>query len=95
MAMWVSAVIVNLHLHIVWNSKFLVNKYWALNILCWGCPLIVTVITLVYRQIDYEFANTCIVSADWVFRLFFDPLAAIVLPSFVLHLATFIHIARV
>jgi hypothetical protein len=95
MALWVSAVIVNLHLHTVWNSKFLVNKYIILNIICWGGPLIVTAITLAYHQVKFEFANLCLVSADWIHRLFFDPLAVIVIPSCALHLATFFHIARV
>jgi hypothetical protein len=95
MALWVSAVIVNLHLHTVWNSKFLVNKYIILNIICWGGPLIVTAITLAYHQVKFEFANLCLVSADWIHPLFFDPLAAIIIPSCVLHLATFFHIARV
>ncbi|CAO3658864.1 unnamed protein product [Umbelopsis ramanniana] len=95
MALWNAAVIVNLHLHTVWNSKFLVNKYIILNIICWGGPLIVTAITLAYHQVKFEFANLCLVSADWIHRLFFDPLAAIVIPSCALHLATFFHIARV
>jgi multisubunit Na+/H+ antiporter MnhC subunit len=95
MALWVSAVIINLHLHTVWNSKFLVNKYVALNIICWGGPLVVTVISFVYHQVQFEFANLCLLSADWIYKLFFDPLAAIVLPSVVIHLATFFHIARV
>ncbi|KAJ2955576.1 hypothetical protein NQZ79_g8425 [Umbelopsis isabellina] len=95
MALWVSAVIINLHLHTVWNSKFLVNKYLALNIICWGGPLVVTIISLVYHQVQFEFANLCLLSADWIYKLFFDPLAAIVLPSVVIHLATFFHIARV
>lgn len=95
MALWLSAVIVNLHLHTVWNSKFLVNKYIMLNIICWGGPLIVTAVTLALHQVKFEFANLCLVSADWIHRLFFDPLAVIVIPSCVLHLATFFHIARV
>ncbi|GAB5592993.1 hypothetical protein Unana1_07893 [Umbelopsis nana] len=95
MALWLGAVILNLHLHTVWNSQFLINKYWVLNFICWGGPLIVTAITFAYHQVKFEFFALCLVSTDWIHRLFFYPLAAVVLPSSVVHLATFVHIARI
>lgn len=47
------------------------------------------------KQIQFEFANLCLVSLDQIFNLFFYPLAAIICPSFILHIGTFLYIAKV
>ncbi|KAI8884554.1 hypothetical protein K501DRAFT_294022 [Backusella circina FSU 941] len=91
---WSAALIVNLHLHTVWNSNFFTNRYWMLNILCWGYPASVMAAALGLHQVKFEFANLCLVSVDKIFALFFYPMAAVVCPAFVVHIATFFHIAK-
>jgi hypothetical protein len=66
-----------------------------LNILCWGYPASVMAAALGLHQVKFEFANLCLVSVDKIFALFFYPMAAVVCPAFVIHIATFFHIAKV
>lgn len=92
---WTAALILNLHLHTVWQSNFFTNRYTVLNILCWGYPAIVMAITLGLHQVKFEFANLCLVSVDRIFELFFYPMAAIVCPASVIHISTFVYITKV
>jgi hypothetical protein len=94
-SLWCAALIVNLHVHTVWNSNFFTNRYIWLYIICWGIPTIITAIALGLHAVKFEFANLCVVSMDYIFPLFFYPLAAIACPSFLLHIATFFYIARI
>ncbi|CAO3641592.1 unnamed protein product [Cunninghamella blakesleeana] len=94
-AMWCSALIINLHLHTVWSSNFFTNRYFILHIVCWGVPAALMAAALGTKQIQFEFANLCVVSLDQIFNLFFYPLAAIICPSFLLHIGTFFYIARI
>ncbi|KAI8098488.1 uncharacterized protein BX664DRAFT_318823 [Halteromyces radiatus] len=93
--LWCCALIVNLHLHTVWSSNFFTNRYFLLHLICWGIPAAFMAAALGLKQIQYEFANLCLVSLDEIFNLFFYPMAAIVIPSFVLHMGTFLYIARI
>lgn len=52
-------------------------------------------VALGLQQVKFEFANLCVVSIDTIFELFFYPMAAIVCPAFLIHLLTFIYIARI
>lgn len=92
---WRAALIVNLHLHTVWQSNFFTNRYGILNILCWGYPTVVMAVALGLHQVKFEFANLCLVSVDRIFELFFYPMAAIVCPAFLIHIATFFYIAKI
>ncbi|KAI9261650.1 hypothetical protein BDA99DRAFT_512016 [Phascolomyces articulosus] len=92
---WCAALIVNLHVHTVWNSNFFTNKYIYLNIFCWGLPTAFMAVCLGMHKVKFEFANLCLVSVDSIFDLFFYPMAAIVCPAFLLHIFTFLYIARV
>lgn len=92
---WCAALILNLHLHTVWNSKFFTNKYVLLNVICWGVPTAIMAIAIGLHAIKFEFANLCLVSMDYIFSLFFYPLAAVVIPSFLIHMATFVYIAKI
>lgn len=92
---WCSALILNLHVHTVWNSNFFSNRYYLLNIICWGVPTAITAIAIGLHAVKFEFANLCVVSMKYIFPLFFYPLAAIVCPSFIIHIATFFYIARI
>ncbi|ORZ25447.1 hypothetical protein BCR42DRAFT_8198 [Absidia repens] len=93
--LWCCALIINLHLHTVWSSNFFTNRYFLLHLFCWGVPAAFMATALGMKQIQYEFANLCLVSLDQIFNLFFYPMAAIVCPSFVLHICTFLYIARI
>ncbi|KAI7856268.1 hypothetical protein BDC45DRAFT_63582 [Circinella umbellata] len=93
--LWCSALIVNLHVHTVWNSNFFTDKYIYLSIFCWGIPTAFMAVCLGMHKVKFEFANLCLVSVDRIFDLFFYPMAAIVCPAFLLHIVTFLYIARV
>ncbi|CAO3631600.1 unnamed protein product [Mucor fragilis] len=93
--LWCAALILNLHVHTVWNSNFFTNRYILLNIICWGIPAAIMSIALGLHAVKFEFANLCVVSMKYIFPLFFYPLAAIVCPSFLVHIGTFFYIARI
>ncbi|EIE83579.1 hypothetical protein RO3G_08284 [Rhizopus delemar RA 99-880] len=92
--LWCSALILNLHFHTVWNSNFFTNKYLMLNIICWGIPAVVTCVAIGLHSLKFEFASLCLVSMEYVFKLYFYPLAAIICPSFIIHIGTFFYIAK-
>lgn len=92
---WSAALIVNLHLHTVWNSSFFTNRYGILNVLCWGYPTIIMAVSVGLHQVKFEFANLCLVAVDRIFELFFYPMAVIVCPAFLIHIATFFYIAKI
>jgi hypothetical protein len=52
-------------------------------------------VSLGLHQVKFEFANLCLVSVDRIFELFFYPMAAIVCPAFLIHIATFFYIAKI
>lgn len=93
--LWCAALILNLHVHTVWNSNFFTNKYVYLNVICWGIPTTIMAIAIGLHAIKFEFANLCLVSMDYIFPMFFYPLAAIVIPSFLIHMGTFFYIAKI
>ncbi|KAK4515349.1 uncharacterized protein ATC70_010293 [Mucor velutinosus] len=92
---WSAALILNLHMHTVWNSNFFTNRYFILNILCWGYPAVIMAVSVGLHQVKFEFANLCLVAVDRIFELFFYPMAAIVCPAFVVHIATFVYITKI
>ncbi|KAF9431355.1 hypothetical protein BGZ76_000424 [Entomortierella beljakovae] len=92
---WCTALIINLHLHTVWNSAWFAKKYWLLNIICWGYPIAVTCVALGMGEIRYEYATLCLVSQARSSEIFFYPMAVLIFPAFLIHIATFIHIARI
>ncbi|KAI9025807.1 hypothetical protein CLU79DRAFT_743176 [Phycomyces nitens] len=92
---WAAALIVNLHLHTVWNSSFFTNRYILLNAICWGIPTAIMCIALGLKSVKFEFANLCLVSIEHIFAIFFYPMAVIICPSFLLHIATFFYIAKI
>ncbi|KAG0307169.1 hypothetical protein BGZ97_000478, partial [Linnemannia gamsii] len=92
---WCSALIVNLHLHTVWNSAWLAKKYWLLHSICWGFAIAVTAVALGTGQVRWEFATLCLISQEKSSTIFFYPMAAMIFPAFLVHIATFFHIARI
>ncbi|KAI9276778.1 hypothetical protein BDA99DRAFT_430124 [Phascolomyces articulosus] len=93
--MWCTVMILNLHLHTVWNNNFLMDKYIILNIICWGVPAAMMSVCLGLHAVKFEFANLCLVEVDLIMKAFFYPMAAVAIPGFIVHFATFIYIGRV
>ncbi|KAF9945806.1 hypothetical protein BGZ65_010343 [Modicella reniformis] len=81
---WCTALIMNLHLHTVWNSAWFAKKYWLLHILCWGFATAVTTVALVMGEIRWEYATLCLVSQEKASQIFFYPLAAMIFPAFLI-----------
>ncbi|CAG8765219.1 15843_t:CDS:2, partial [Acaulospora morrowiae] len=93
-AFWTAIIILNLHMHTVWNSNFMANKYLWLHLFGWGIPTILTVAALVENSVAYQFAGLCLIKQEAANAIFFYPLAVIVVPSCIMHSATFFHIAK-
>ncbi|KAG0073200.1 hypothetical protein BGZ93_008394 [Podila epicladia] len=92
---WCTALILNLHLHTVWNSAWVSTKYYMLHFLCWGMATAVTAAALIMGEIKWEYATLCLISQARASEMFFYPMAAMIFPAFLLHMATFFHIARI
>ncbi|KAF9578652.1 hypothetical protein BGW38_005447, partial [Lunasporangiospora selenospora] len=88
MASWCTAIILNLHMHTVWNSAWFSNKYWMLHILCWGYCIAVTAAALGMGEVKWEYSTLCLISQDKAPQMFFYPMAALVFPAFLVHIAT-------
>ncbi|CAG8465013.1 2307_t:CDS:2 [Funneliformis mosseae] len=93
--LWVGVIILNLHIHTVWNSNILSNRYYYIYAICWGIPLILTVVALASHSVSYQFATLCFIRVDMANNIFFYPMAIFVIPSFFLHIATFVHIFKI
>lgn len=94
-ALWTAIIILNLHVHTVWNSNFMADKYAWLHIVAWGIPFMLTIIALIKRSVAYQFAELCLIKQEAANAIFFYPLAVIVIPSFAMHTSTFFHIAKI
>ncbi|KAF8967002.1 hypothetical protein BGZ46_000261, partial [Entomortierella lignicola] len=92
---WCSALIINLHLHTVWNSAWLATKYWLVHTFCWGYAIAITAAALGMGQVRWEYATLCLISQEKSSSMFFYPMAAMIFPAFLIHIATFVHIARI
>ncbi|KAL7747073.1 hypothetical protein RI367_007569 [Sorochytrium milnesiophthora] len=93
--MWVGFLIVNLHLTAVWRSNFLERHFHVVSLLCWLSPLAFTMVGYFGHDVEYAFGITCLLNRSAADKLFFYPLMAIIFPTFIVHLWTFIHIARI
>ncbi|RHZ87797.1 hypothetical protein Glove_30g26 [Diversispora epigaea] len=93
-AIWVGIIILNLHLYTVWNLNFLSNKQIWLNCFGWGVPLFLTVMALISKSVNYQSGTLCLVKQENSGVLLFYPLAVIVVPSFIIHVITFLNIAK-
>ncbi|KAI9272566.1 hypothetical protein BY458DRAFT_455346 [Sporodiniella umbellata] len=93
--LWCSALILNLHLSTVWSSSFFADKYIILNIICWGIPTGMTCLAIGFHALKFEFSSLCLISIEYVFKIFFYPLAALICPSFLIHVCTFFYIAKI
>jgi len=92
---WLAVLIINLHLHTVWNSHSLSHRYTLVHVFCWGIPFALAALTVGLGAIKYEFGELCTVNHDWSNPLFFYPIAAFVFPAFLIHLCTVVYIGRI
>ncbi|RCH77663.1 hypothetical protein CU098_000852, partial [Rhizopus stolonifer] len=92
--LWSCVLILNLHFNTVWSSSFFADKYIILNIICWGIPVAMTCIAIGLHALKFEFSSLCLISIEYIFKIYFYPLAAIVCPSFLIHVCTFFYIAK-
>ncbi|KAF9580658.1 hypothetical protein BGW38_002606 [Lunasporangiospora selenospora] len=92
---WLSIVIVNLHLHTVWNSSWLSQRAWFAHTLGWLVPAAFAVIAVLTKSLGWNNSNMCMATADTADVLLFIPLGAIMIPSTLLHMATFVHIIKI
>ncbi|CAG8504248.1 11008_t:CDS:2 [Ambispora gerdemannii] len=92
---WAAVIILNLHLHTVWNTKITPKNYIYMYIFCWGVPLLLTIIPLATHKVKYEFATLCLIEQQSANSMFFYPIAVFVIPSFFVHILTFVHIAKI
>ncbi|GJJ68314.1 hypothetical protein EMPS_00660 [Entomortierella parvispora] len=92
---WLSLVIVNLHLHTVWNSSWLARRAWLSHTIGWIIPAAFAAIAVVTKSIGWNNSNMCMATQDTSNALLFIPLGVIMVPSILLHIATFAHIIRI
>ncbi|KAG0037666.1 hypothetical protein BGZ89_008204, partial [Linnemannia elongata] len=69
--------------------------YGFLHVICWGYATAITGVALGTGHIQWDFATLCLVSQDKASEIFFYPMAAMIFPAFLVHIATFFHIARI
>ncbi|KAI7820671.1 hypothetical protein BC939DRAFT_228409 [Gamsiella multidivaricata] len=92
---WLSIVIVNLHLHTVWNSNWLAKRAWLSHVVGWLIPAAFAAIAVVTKSIGWNNSNMCMATQDTSNALLFIPLGVIMVPATLLHIATFAHIIKV
>lgn len=81
---WIFVLILNFHINKIWNSDYLITRYYFNNIIIWSIPTIITFIILATNNISYEFANLCLVSIDNIYNMFFYPIGSIVFLGFLI-----------
>ncbi|KAF9378095.1 hypothetical protein BGX21_002996, partial [Mortierella sp. AD011] len=92
---WLSIVIINLHLHTVWNSNWLSSRAWLTHLVGWGVPLAFALIAALTHSIGWNNSNMCMATQESSNALLFIPLGVIMVPSTFLHILTFGHIIKV
>ncbi|KAF9305281.1 hypothetical protein BGZ74_010805 [Mortierella antarctica] len=92
---WLSIVIINLHLHTVWNSSWLSRRAWLSHLLGWVIPAAFAAIAVVTKNLGWNNSNMCMATAETAGVLLFIPLGIIMVPATILHFATFGHIIKV
>ncbi|KAG0316304.1 hypothetical protein BGZ99_006954 [Dissophora globulifera] len=95
MTAWLSTVIVNLHLHTVWNSSWLSRRTWLSHVVGWLIPIAFAAIAVVTKSIGWNNSNMCMATQATSNTLLFIPLGVIIVPATILHIATFGHIIKV
>ncbi|KAF9582608.1 hypothetical protein BGW38_010980 [Lunasporangiospora selenospora] len=92
---WLSTIIVNLHLHTVWNSDWLSRRSWLIHLFGWGVPAAFAAIAVATKSLGWNNSNMCMVTQAKSNALMFIPLGIIVVPASLVHITTFVHILRI
>jgi hypothetical protein len=53
-SVWLSLIIINLHLHTVWNSNWLSTRAWLTHILGWVVPITFATIAVVTKSLGWN-----------------------------------------
>lgn len=101
--LWISILIINFHIKTFWNKyrsyfnnknlNFEITNYKVTYFIGWIIPLIFTLICIFLKSISYEYSNLCLISLEWIFKLFFYPLGSIIFPCFLLHIFSLSYIS--
>ncbi|RKP07668.1 hypothetical protein THASP1DRAFT_16710, partial [Thamnocephalis sphaerospora] len=92
---WIALIILNLHVHTVWGKQWMNKHYRWIVAGGWIYCIAFTVIPFAMDEVQYEFAELCLVSKQYSLELFFYPLAVAVFPAAALHIWTVMFIIRV
>ncbi|KAJ3167918.1 hypothetical protein HDU88_001865 [Geranomyces variabilis] len=93
--LWGAYMIWNLHTTIVWKSNLLARYKPFGIIVCWGVPILLTTITLGADTVDASTGPICFISSTAAVKYVFGIQGAVMFPTVVANMWTFIHIARV
>ncbi|RHZ46304.1 hypothetical protein Glove_627g42 [Diversispora epigaea] len=86
--------ILHLHFQTVWHSNIIQRCYIIFQMFVLSISSFLTLLPAITKQISFEFGAVCLVSyqkAEWYF---WTPLAVFVISGFIIHIWTFIHIAK-
>ncbi|TPX56787.1 hypothetical protein PhCBS80983_g04293 [Powellomyces hirtus] len=93
--LWGAYMIWNLHFTIVRQSNLLARYKPVGVIICWGVPVLLTVITLMADTVDASTGPICFISSQAAVKYVFGFQGAVMVPTVVMNVWTFFHIARV
>ena len=86
--LWTFAIMLNLHLQIVWDSTVLKSYQIALHAFCWGIPIIFVSAAINENAIRYTHMSFCFLSPLYGAVLFFYPATGIIVLCVAVHLCT-------
>ncbi|KAJ3128523.1 hypothetical protein HK098_004153 [Nowakowskiella sp. JEL0407] len=92
--LWASALIINLHLTLVWKKNYVDNHIVPIHVFVALVSTAMTAVPLVLGYMKYDFGSVCFISQEHSNTFFFYPLAAIIVPMFILHCVTFVYITQ-
>ncbi|KAF0548391.1 g-patch domain-containing protein [Gigaspora margarita] len=86
--------ILHLHIQTVWKSNLLQRYYVHAQVIIWIISLLFTFMPAATKNITFDFGAVCLVSGQISKPMFWFPLACFVIPAFLIHIMTFIHISK-
>lgn len=93
--LWCFLLILHLHFQTVWRSNIIQQYHTISQILVILVAVTFTILPAAMKKISFEFGSVCLISSDAEKELFWYPLAIFVIPGFLIHLWTFVHIGKV
>ncbi|KAJ3167020.1 hypothetical protein HK101_011821 [Irineochytrium annulatum] len=86
--LWILMLILNLHVQAVWNSTMISRFYPLIHLLCWGLPTSLAALAVASGRISYSYGTSCLLDPSAANMLVFLPLATLIVPAILIHLAT-------